>query len=83
MDTMFALTNLISISLVSIILALVRISILQKRIVCLVMLAEKMESPFSADPFRRRWAPENSLKSVTQTPGHGLFTCAKEREAWR
>ena len=37
MDTMFALTNLISISLVSIILALVRISILQKRIVCLVM----------------------------------------------
>ena len=31
MDTMFALTNLISISLVSIILALVRISILQKK----------------------------------------------------
>ena len=31
MDTMFVLTNLISISLVSIILALVRISILQKK----------------------------------------------------
>ena len=31
MDTMFALTNLISISLVSIILALVRISIFQKQ----------------------------------------------------